>query len=424
MKISYKIIFIAVLIIVSGCARPSPEKIPVEKPRPSMRLTNAPARISDDIGIEKLAEALEHNINRLMEVETDYLSFGPDVIDKDQYIRSLQYIADKIKEGFPDKEITEIIRKNFNFYEVQGKEEWGRVFITSYYEPVLLGSRKRTNTYNQPIYSVPSNLVKIHMDEFVDQFNRLSPMQDQIDSGNRHLYGRLIKTDWGTPYSVVPYYTREEIDRAGILDGKGLEIAWVDPVDAFFLHIQGSGTIVFRDGTEIRVGYASQNGHTYRAIGKFLYSVIPPEKMSKQAIEKYLRSIPSVDMRNILYKNPSYIFFTRLKGAPVTSFGTEVVEGRTIATDTSYYPKGALAYMEFEKPVFHDKTSAEPAEWEKTSRFVIDQDTGGAIKGPHRVDLFWGRGESAEKRAGVMKNWGTLYYLAPNKAFLNELSKR
>lgn len=421
MRTITSILLVSAVLIIAGCARPPYEIAPDRKPKRSMRLAKTPDVINDDIGFESLAEALKENITRLRQTKVEELTFGHDSVKAEGYIRSLEYLINKIKSGLSEDQVKDIIRENFNFYEVQGKDSWGEVLITSYYEPVIPGSRKKTKKLSQPLYKVPGDLVKIHMDKFVDDFERLTPLQDYAESGNRHLYGRLVKSDWGTKNIVIPYYTREQIDSHKELEGRGLEIAWVDPIDAFFLHIQGSGTVRFSDGKELRIGYASQNGHTYRAIGKYLYSVIPPEQMSKQAIEKYLRSIPEIDMKNILYINPSYIFFTKLEGEPLTSFGTEVLEGRTIATDTSYYPKGALAYMDFEIPVFDNKYSLIPKKWENTSRFVLDHDTGGAIKGPHRVDLFWGRGKEAERKAGVMKNPGTLYYLAPKKQLLEKL---
>jgi membrane-bound lytic murein transglycosylase A len=221
----------------------------------------------------------------------------------------------------------------------------------------------------------------------------------------------------------LPYYTREEIENEQILEGKNLELAWVDPIDAFFLHVQGSGTVRFEDDEELRLGYAAKNGYPFDAISKYLLDVIPREKMSMQAIDGYLRRLPEDEMRKILNKNPSYIFFQKLEGKPVTSLGAEVVDGRTIATDQDFFPKGALAYMEFPKPVFADGTSIEPVRWELTSRFVLDQDTGSAIRGPYRVDLYWGSGKEVARYAGVMKEMGRLYYMVPKNEFLQRLLK-
>jgi membrane-bound lytic murein transglycosylase A len=221
----------------------------------------------------------------------------------------------------------------------------------------------------------------------------------------------------------LPYYTREEIESKQVLEGQNLEFAWVDPVDAFFVQIQGSGTVRFEDGEELRLGYAAKNGHPFIGISKYLSDVIPVERMSMQAVDGYLRQLPEDEMKRILNKNPSYVFFRILEGKPVTSLGAEVVDGRTIATDPSFFPKGALAYMEFPKPVFKDEASIEPIGWEPTSRLVLDQDTGGAIRGPYRVDLYWGSGKEAGRHAGVMKERGRLYYLVPKDGFLEELAR-
>lgn len=418
------LLILLICFVVFSCARPPVEEPPERKPEFSMKKAEAPVDLNDDLELSQLSSALKSNIRRLRNVRTERLEFGPSVIPKEQYIRSLEVLAEKIDNTDDESEIYSFIKERFDFYKSQGRDDWGEVFITSYFEPVIPGARRQTSKFAQPLYSPPKNLVQINIGSFVETFERLSPLREHVEAGNRLLYGRLVETGWGSGLSLVPYYSREEIDGAGILRGQNLELAWVDPVDAFFLQIQGSGTVKFSDGRELRVGYASQNGHPYRSIGRFLTDVIPEDKMSMQAIVQYLRSISDTEMRNVLYKNPSYIFFTKLDGRPLTSFGTEVVEGRTIATDASYYPKGALGYMEFDRPVFDNEDSLEPSEWVPVSRFVLDQDTGGAIKGPHRVDLFWGRGDEAGRHAGVMKNWGTLYYLVPNEAFLKELESR
>lgn len=419
MKILPYIILILILLI-QGCAKPAGE---IDTSIHSMRPVSAPDDLSDDMGYGNLAAALRDNIERLEETGIPELRFGPDKITTENYIKSLEYLIEVIESGSDTGRIENFIKENFKFYEARGKEERGQVLITSYYEPVIPGSRVKTEKMSQPLYEVPDDLVKINLEKFADIPSGFRDLKEFVESGNRVLYGRLESSEWGTRNVIVPYYTRKEIDGEGKLEGRGLEMAWVDPIDAFFLHIQGSGTVRFGDGSELRVGYASQNGHRYQSIGKYLYSEIPPEKMSKLAIEKYLREIDYIDMRNILYKNPSYIFFTNLEGKPLTSFGTEVIKGRTIATDPEYYPKGALAYMEFEKPEFADKDSLQPETWHKTSRFVLDHDTGGAIKGPHRVDLFWGRGDEAERKAGVMKNHGRLLFLAPDKKLIRSLSE-
>ena len=325
MKTASPLIFALSLFFVASCARP-PSKLPPEIPgQDAFKISEPPAIVHDDLGLESLAEALAENIKRLGETDNKFLQFGPRTVLKKNYVISLQYLADKIDSGLPEKDINKIITDKFQFYEVRKKNKQGDVFITSYFEPVIEGSREKTATYSQPLYRVPDNLVNIDLGKFVNEFERLSALKDENRSDNMRLYGRLVKTGWGSGYKVIPYYTREEIDSSKALAHKGLELAWVDPIDAFFLHIQGSGTVKFRDGRKLRLGYASQNGRPYYAIGGYLKDFIPEDEISMQSIEKYLRSIPDIDMKNILYKNPSYIFFTILKGKPVTSFGTEVV---------------------------------------------------------------------------------------------------
>jgi len=400
-------------------------RTPIKHAHQAMRLTKPPETIIDDLPLDQLAGGMEENIEQLNKLNIQSLTFGPRVVLKDDYVLALNYLVYQIKSGVSRAHFIETVVNNFDFYEVYGKDKWGEVLITSYFHPIIPGSRTKTPRYSQALYSIPPDLVNIRLDEFVKSVETLSPIKDQVlDQTSRIgvLQGRLVTSESGGAV-VLPYYTREEIDSQQVLKGRNLELAWVDPIDAFFLHIQGSGTVVFEDGKGISLGYAAKNGYPFVPIGRYLLDVIPRGRMSMQAIEGYLRQLPEDEMRKILYKNPSYVFFQELKGKPVTTLGTEVVDGRTIATDQGFFPKGALAYMEFPKPVFADGTSIEPVGWKTTSRFVLDQDTGGAIRGPYRVDLYWGSGKEAARYAGVMKEKGRLYYLVPKAEFLQGLLK-
>jgi membrane-bound lytic murein transglycosylase A len=422
MRITLTGLFIfCLLFLIASCERAS-----IKQARQAMRLTKPPETLMDDLPLDQLANGIEENIERLNKLKIQSLTFGPRVVSKDDYILALNYLLDQIKSGTSRVHFIETVINNFDFYEVYGKDKWGEVLITSYFHPIIPGSRTKTSRYSQALYSVPPDLVDIRLDEFVKAVEKLSSIKDQVLEQTSRigvLEGRLVPSESGGVSNILPYYTREEIDSQQMLKGKNLELAWVDPIDAFFLHIQGSGTVIFEDGKELPLGYASKNGHPFVPIGKYLLDVIPGGKMSMQAIEGYLRRLPEDEMRKILDKNPSYVFFQELKGKPVTSLGAELVDGRTIATDQSFFPKGALAYMEFPKPVFADETSIEPTGWETTSRFVLDQDTGGAIRGPYHVDLYWGSGKEAARYAGVMKERGHLYYLVPKDEFLRKLSK-
>lgn len=405
------------LFLYLSCARPP------EVPGPeSMRAVPVVPEMDDDLFPEGLKESIGASVEKLSRKKDSRLVFGKKAISAGDYALALNYLLGRLEAGVTKDDFIKDVRENFDFYGFPGKP-WGKVFVTSYFSPVLSASRARTPEHTQPLYRVPDDLVRLRIDRFVKQFERLSFLEeDKIALGKlQSLYGRVDHGSPGGMPELIPYYSRSEIDSAGRLRGKKLEIAWVDPVDAFFLQIQGSGKIRFADGEERVIGYAAQNGHDYVAIGKFLFEWIPREKMSLWTIESHLRSLSYAERMNVLYKNPSYIFFRRLPGRPQTSFGTEVIDGRTIATDKAFFPRGSLAFMEFERPVFETSSSVEPSRWKPVSRFVVNHDSGGAIKGARRVDLFWGEGKDASRHAGVMKNWGKFFYLVPKGEFLTAL---
>jgi len=420
----HKLIILAcissIFLFIVSCDRE-----PATNAEQAMKKTGVPKNLSDDLDLRELAKGINENVEILFRSDTASLTFGPKIINKDDYILSMYYLTEKINLGLTKEAFYNLVKDKFDFYEVYGRDDWGEVFITSYFEPVLIGSKRKTEKYSQPLYATPNDLVNFHLGKFTNQFEKMSPIKDQVLDPKNNLSlipGRIAPAyHEGTSKNIVPYYSREEIDGKGVLEGKRLELAWVDPVDAFFLQVQGSGTVRFTNGREIRLGYAAKNGHPYVGIGRLLYDKIPKEEMTMQALDKHLRSLSPEQQQEILFQNPSYVFFREIEGRPVTHSGAEVIDGRTIATDKSFYPKGTLAYLEFPKPTFSDEFSTRPNTWVETSRFVLDQDTGGAIRGTDRVDLFWGTGEDAAQHAGVLKNLGKLFYLVPNDKFLEVL---
>ncbi len=416
-----RFIVIAGLLTLASCARS-----PIKNLEQAMRLTRSMPALNDDYDFNSLVTALDANIRflRSRAEATSEFSFGPEKRSKDEYLKSLEFLLAQAKQDSSGEAFKKTLRENFDTYEVYGQDDWGEIFMTAYFEPIISGAKKAKGRFTQPLYSMPKDLVVVDLDAFVATFPSLAINKERANeqrSRSSVLRGRLVNSGGTEPMRIVPFYERAQIDSEGLLLNQGLELAWVDPIDAFFLQIQGSGVVHFDDGTELRVGYAAQNGHPYVPIGKYLSHLIPKEKMSLQSIEGYLRSRPIDDMKRILNLNPSYVFFRPLSNAGLTFLGTEVVAGRTVATDQRYFPKGTLAFLEFERPVFATPADAEPVEWKKSSRFVLDQDTGGAIRGPHRLDLFWGRGEQARQAAGVMKNKGRLYYFVPRREFLQKL---
>ena len=190
-----------------------------------------------------------------------------------------------------------------------------------------------------------------------------------------------------------------------------LEIAWLkNKIDLAFLHIQGSGRLSLPDGKTIVVGYNASNGRPYRSIGRYMLEkgFITRKQISMQTIKSYLNEHPEV-LNEVLNHNPSYVFFQVLETGPLGNIGVPLTPGRSIALDSAIFPKGALGFISCQKPVLN--TKGDIVKWVKFSRFVFNQDTGGAIKGAGRADIFWGRGHHAETAAGHMKHEGELYIL-------------
>lgn len=268
-----------------------------------------------------------------------------------------------------------------------------RGLFTGYYEASLKGSLTRTDRYQTPLRRRPDDLVQVNLGDFKPEWK------------GQRIAGRVKDG------VLKPYETRAEIV-AGLLPlEKELPVIWVDdPVDAFFLQIQGSGIVHMEDGTNMRVGYEAQNGHAYYAIGKELVKrqALKQEDVSMQSIRDWLNKNPQQAVE-IMNTNPSYVFFRELKDlstgdGPLGGESVPLTPERSLAIDRNIIPYGV--------PVFLDCEHPDPAQ-KRIQRLVIAQDTGGAIKGPVRGDVFWGNGATAEKYAGLMKSSGRYWFLVP-----------
>lgn len=265
--------------------------------------------------------------------------------------------------------------------------------ITGYYEPLLLGSRNRSERFRHPVYGVPEDLLTIDLGSVYPELR------------SYRLRGRLVGN------RVLPYYSRAEIE-AGSAPLTGKVIAWVDDAVAlFFLHIQGSGRILLDTGETLRVGYADQNGHPYVSIGKKLveWGELTPEQASMQGIRRWGEQHPD-RLPGLLAANPSYVFFRELPPPPAQgpdgppgALGVPLSAGRSLAVDPRSVPLGA--------PVFLVTTW--PNREAPLRRLMLAQDTGGAIKGVVRADFFWGFGEEAGRLAGAMRQPGRMWVLLP-----------
>ncbi|MGE0726237.1 MAG: murein transglycosylase A [Alphaproteobacteria bacterium] len=260
--------------------------------------------------------------------------------------------------------------------------------FTGYYEPLLEGSRGRGERYATPLLKRPPDLVEVDLGSFRDG------LKGQRIAG-RVEGGRLR-----------PYPSRAEIED-GALAGRGLELFWVtDPIDAFVLQIQGSGRIRLPDGATVRVGYAGQNGHAYVAIGRLLIDrgEMAREAVTMPAIREWLAARPEAG-RALMRENPSYVFFRELQGeGPLGAEGTALTAGRSLAVDPKFLGYGIPLWLDVEDPL-------DPAL--RVRRLMVAQDTGGAIRGPVRGDVFWGFGPEAAERAGRMKSRGGYWLLLP-----------
>ena len=384
------------MLLSLGCARSL-----IKSPDQAMRPMGDWPNLTDDLDFAGLGDALDKNLEALRSRREENLKFGERTIARADYIQALEDLAKAARAGDGGQLFRTTLRENFEPMETYGRDRWGEVFVTSYFEPVIEGSLKPQGRFRMPLYSVPKDMVYVDLGTF--------PAFSE-DSRSQMIPGRLVKVNGVNKVVALPQ--RASIN-AGAVDNTAEPLVWVDPIDGFFLQVQGSGTVRLANGQEMRLGYAAQNGHAYVAIGKFLTQQIPIEDMSLMAIEEHLRKLPPEESDALLNRNPSYVFLRPLKGAGVTTLGAEVTDGRTIATDARFFPKGALAWLTFRKPEFDSPETARPARWTDASRFVVDQDTGGAITGPGRVDLFWGRGSVAKQGAGAIRNKGRLIYFVP-----------
>jgi membrane-bound lytic murein transglycosylase A len=259
----------------------------------------------------------------------------------------------------------------------------GKAYATGYFEPEILGSRTRQQGYQVPVYARPPELVEIDLGQFSDSLK------------GKKIRGKVSGN------SFVPFADRAGIE-AGALEGRGLEIAWAaDPVELFFLQVQGSGRLRQPDGSIMRIGYDGQNGRDYTGIGKLMKDrgLLGPGQSSMQGIMQYLRANPEQGAA-IMRENKSWVFFRELTGAgPLGALGLPVTGGATVATDPLYIPLGAPVFLSMDR---QDATGL----W-------IAQDTGGAIKGSNRFDTFWGAGDEARRIAGGMSAKGTAFLLLP-----------
>jgi len=354
---------------------------------------------TDDLSRASLEKAITNQLRAMLEQEPSTpVRLGSFTLTRARLVETLEAFLGILNQDLSIEEFNKKISEEFVLYRV-GKGKNKKVLFTGYYRPVIEASLKRTPLYRYPIYQMPEQ----------------SLQRVKYRSGIQ-----LVGTNTGIKKILESYaekkawrrFTREEIDHKGVLKGQGLEVAWLkDDLERFFLHIQGSGMLEFADGTRQGVGYQGSNQHTYTGIGKLMIQdgAIEISQGSMQGIKKYFVDHPQ-DIAKYLYQNKRYIFFTLNDDeGPRGSGGGELVGGRSIATDKSIYPAGGLAFIKIRQPVLNENN--EIVRWQPISRFVVDQDTGSAIRGAGRGDLYFGTGQIAGAKAGHYHERGEVYYL-------------
>lgn len=331
-----------------------------------------PPIIRDDLGRDSLALAVRRSLDFLARLPGgQVVGTRPKKSTAAEAKESLQSFTEALALWDRPQKLAEAIRVRFDL-SPSVTEPGRELLVTGYYQPVVEGSLSESAAYPFPVYRKPDDL----------------------------------------PADGAPYYSRREIDVFGRLKGKGAEIAWVKSwVDLFFLQLQGSGILRLEGGETVHLNYAASNNRPYLSIGKVLIDEgkIPAAEMSAARLRKYLAEHPEAK-DGLLPQNERYVFFRFLEGGPFGSLGVPVTPGRSIAVDPDYFPKGGLGFLESRMPVLD--AAGNLAGWRPFSRFVLAQDTGSAIRGPARADLYFGGGEEAGGPAGFMKSGGRLYLLS------------
>ena len=380
----------AVAVLVTACTTVPPEQPakpqvtvppvkPVEAPKELFRMTTFSALP----GWEK---------DNLREAWPAFLTSCEVLVKKPDWREPCQ-VAGSVDAG-SEKAIRLFFESFFVPYQIFNQDGSDNGLVTGYYEPLLRGARKRGGAFQTPLHRAPDDLLTID----------LSAVYPELKS--MRLRGRLVGS------KVVPYPTRAEMNQSNALTGK--ELVWVDdPVEAFFLQVQGSGRVLLADTKEtIRVAYADQNGHPYKSIGRYLVDKgeMTLDQASAQSIKAWFVANPA-RQQELLNANPSYVFFREEKltdpnKGPKGALGVPLTAQRSVAVDPQFIPLGV--------PVFLATTH--PGKDAPLQRLMMAQDTGGAIRNPVRADFFWGFGSEAGEKAGKMKQRGQMWMLYPRLA--------
>ncbi len=348
----------------------------------------------DDADIASLISVTRKQIEYLEKQNLlDSKSFGDRSYSSAWLLDSAKDFLTLLETSPSQSDFNQNIREKFDIYQAGGRKKSGqrRMLVTGYYEPVFKGNLEKVPPYLTPIYYPPSSLTTT------------------ISNDNQKLVGRIDENN-----QFKPFWSRSEIENDNLL--KGYELAYLkDPFDAYLLHVQGSGKIELPDKSLLAVRFAGSNGLEYNSIGKLLVDEkhMELENVSIPTIRHFLQKHPEQQQR-ILHHNPRFIFFKRGDNlGPRGSSDVRLTPGRSIAIDWDSLPGGTIGFLTSRRPELDKNGKID--QWTQLNRFVFPQDSGSAIKGTGRVDLFWGNGEYAEVAASHMKEEGKLYFLVKKK---------
>jgi membrane-bound lytic murein transglycosylase A len=296
-------------------------------------------------------------------------------------LASLERFRELLGETRTPAEFEAALRREFALFRSAGWDgRGGGVLFTAYCTPVIEGRLERGGAFRYPLFGLPDDLQKGPAGEILGQ---------------------------ETPFGLRPYPTREVIEASAMLEGRGLELVWFrSALDAFIAHVNGSAFVRLADNSMARFGYAGNNGHEYTSLARELVADgrLGPGESNLAGIRAGAQRNPG-EVQRYLNRNHRFVFFTPIEGMPRGSLNLEVTPGRTLATDKSIFPRGALTYVETHVP------GATYTDGERIEAFLLDQDTGGGIRTAGRADIYLGIGDEAERQAGYTRVEGQLYYL-------------
>ena len=352
---------------------------------------------TDDMDPTSLQLAINNQLEVMYEQDpASPIRLGDFTVTRSRLIETLEAFQKLLQKNISQEDFDKKVYEEFLLYRV-GKGKDKKVLFTGYYRPVIPASPVPSPRYRFPIYKMPGK-----------DFHIAGTQLDIRLVGSKEGIKQSLQNKSGENWRSL---TREEIDRKGALSNQGLEVAWLEnELERYFLHIQGSGVLEFPGGTRQGVRYQGSNKYSYNGIGKLMIrdGVITTGDGSMQGIKKYFTNNPQ-NISKYLNQNKRYIFFSLSDAGAIGSGGGELVGGRSIATDKSIYPAGGLVFVKIRKPVLDANNKIKS--WKQISRFVIDQDTGSAIRGKARADLYFGTGQKAGAMAGHYHEKGEVYYL-------------